>query len=157
GTYGGQIAITSASMVGPTKTFTIPVNLTVNPNVTVTVTPASLSFTQIPGALTAQQTLTLASTGGTASYTATVTQITGGDWLDINPASGAANGTITVTVKPNPLSPSTTPYQARINLAFPNSATAPITVPVSLTVQSSQGITLTPQSLTFALQAGGTP
>src|SRR5262249_20228347 len=132
------------------------INLTVNPNVTVTVTPTSLSFAQVQGgSVPATQALTLASVGGTAAFTATVTQVTGGDWLDVTPTSGSANRDLTVSVKANSLPVSSTPYTARITLAFPNSATQPITVPVSLTVVNAQNLTLTPQSLSFAYQSGG--
>jgi len=159
GTYGGQIVVTSPSFPGaiPNQQFVMPVTLTVNPAITVSVNPASLTFTETQGGNTpANQTLTLRSIGGTASFTAQITQITGGDWLDVNPKSGdATNRDLTVSIKANTLPASATPYSAQIVLAFQNSSTAPITVPVSLLVQAPQTIALSPTALNFSYQVGG--
>jgi trimeric autotransporter adhesin len=160
GTYGGQVSIFAPSLPGdlPNKTFVLPVTLTVNPAVTVKVNPASLTFTQSQGgSLPPNQSLTLSSAGGTASYTATVTPITGGDWLAVSPASGSANRDITVSIKANTLPASATPYTAQISLAFQNSSTPPVIVPVSLTVTGPRAISATPQSLTFAAQGNIAP
>ncbi len=157
GTYTGQISISSSSLPSslPNQTFVLPVSITVNPAITVSVAPPALSFTQTQGASVPKiQSLTLTSLGGTASYTATVTQITGGDWLEVNPVSGNANSDLTVSIKPNALPANTTPYTAQIVLAFQNSATPPITVPVSLTVLTAQNLTIAPQNLSFNFQVG---
>lgn len=157
GVYGGQILISSPSLSAlPNGQFALPVTLTVNPNVTVTVTPTSLSFTESQGGATpSNQSLTLNSTGGTASFTATVNQVTGGSWLNVSPTSGTAIGPLTVSIQSNSLPASSTPYTAQIVLAFPNSSTPSITVPVSLTVTSSSAITVSQQSLSFSYQSGG--
>jgi len=160
GVYGGQILISSSSFPSALANgqFVLPVTLTVNPNVSVTVTPTSLAFTEAQGgASPANQSLTLASTGGTATFTASVTQITGGAWLDVNPKSGNAVGPLTVSIKANSLPASATPYTAQIALAFQGSSTPPITVPVSLTVTGPVTITVSPQSLSFTASAGGSP
>src|SRR5262249_7465930 len=91
----------------------------------------------------------------TATYTATVTSITGGDWLDVNPKSGNASRDLTVSIKANSLPSSATPYTAQITLAFQNSSTPPITIPVSLTVTPPQIIAVSPQTLSFTVSAGG--
>jgi uncharacterized protein (TIGR03437 family) len=159
GTYGGQIVITSPSFPAalPNSQYVFPVTLTVNPAITVSVNPTSLTFTETQGgASPANQTLTLRSVGGSASFTATITQITGGDWLDVNPKSGdAVNRDLTVSIKPNSLPANATPYSAQIVLAFQNSSTAPITIPVSLLVRAAQNVTVTPASLNFTYQVGG--
>ena len=157
GTYTGQVSISSPSLPTalPGQTFVLPVTVTVNPSITVGVAPPALSFTQTQGAAVPKtQSLTLTSAGGTASYTATISQITGGDWLDVNPSSGNANGDVTVGVKPNFLPANTTAYTAQIVLAFQNSATPPITVPVSLMVIAPLNLTLSPSSLSFNYQIG---
>jgi trimeric autotransporter adhesin len=158
GVYGGQILISSSSLPSglPNGEFVLPVTLTVNPNVSVTVSPAALSFTESQGgSAPANQSITLTSGGGTASYTATVTQVTGGAWLDVNPKSGNAVGQLTVSVQANSLPASSTAYMAQITLAFQNSSTPPITIPVSLMVTNPVTITAAPQSLSFGYQAGG--
>ncbi len=157
GTYTGQVSISSPSLPSalPGQTFVLPVTVTVNPSITVSATPPALSFTQTQGAsVPKSQAVTLTSAGGTASYTATILQITGGDWLDVNPTSGNANGDVTVSIKPNSLPVNATPYTAQIVLAFQNSATPPITVPVSLTVIAAQNLAISTQTLSFNYQLG---
>ncbi len=157
GQYSGTVTISSPSL-GSTQ-VTLPVTLTVTSNVTVTLTPASLSFTESQGGPAAAaglpaQTLTLASSGGTASFTAAVSSITGGsNWVQMVPTSGPATGAIQVSVLPNSLPQGT--YTAQILVSFVNAATTPITVPVVLTVTPPQTLSVSPTSLGFAYQLAG--
>ncbi len=157
GQYSGTISITSPSL-GST-TLMIPVTLTVTSNVNVTLTPSSLSFTEAQGGPAATaglpaQTLTFASSGGLATFTAGIASITGGsNWLQIAPISGQANGVIQVSVLPNALSQGS--YTAQVLVSFQNAATAPITVPVVLTVTPPQTLSVPAAPLSFAYQIGG--
>jgi uncharacterized protein (TIGR03437 family) len=163
GRYNGSITISSASL--PSGSVTIPYTLTVNPPVSVTVTPSgSLAFTQPQGGpVPLAQVLTLTSSGGSANFIATVTQGTSGPWLQINSANTASgtinpSGTISVSINPtvaNALAASATPYTSQINLAFPNSSTPTVTINVNLTV-TQQTILVAPQTLTFSYQLGAT-
>jgi uncharacterized protein (TIGR03437 family) len=156
GQYSGSIFINSASL-GSTQ-LTIPVSLTVTSNVTVSISPTSLTFTEAQGGSAAAaglsaQTLFFTSSGGTATFTASIASITGGsNWLQISPTSGQATGGIQVSVLPNSLSQGT--YTAQILVAFQGSATAPITVPVTLNVTGPQTVSATPTSLSFSYPFG---
>ncbi len=129
--------------------------MTVTSNVTVTVSPASLTFNEAQsGPTPASQALTLTSTGGTATYTATIGSITGGNWLQISPTSGQANGAVQVVILGNTLSPGD--YPAQILFNFQGAATQSATVNVTLHVTTPQSITLSTTSLSFAYQLTGT-
>ena len=159
GTYVGQITISSTSLPSglTNQAFVIPITLTITSSTVVTVSPTSLNFTQVQGGtLPAAQTLALSTTAGAAAtFTASVNQITGGDWLELLPTSGAANQTLTVRVKTNSLPANATAYTAQIVLAFQNAGTAPITIPVSLSVLTPQAVlTLSPTSISFNATAG---
>lgn len=155
GVYTGSITINAVNAANlPSGPLTIPVVLTVTQNATVTVTPSSLTFTQIQGGTPpASQQITLAATGNT-TYTASVTPITGGNWLQITPASGNLVGntaTIAASVAQNSLSPGT--YTSTISLYFPTTASS-ASVTVTLTVTAAQSVTASPTSLSFAYQLG---
>jgi uncharacterized protein (TIGR03437 family) len=158
--YAATITITSQSL--PSSFIQIPYSLTVNPNITVAVTPTGpLSFTQPQGGPIPQaQTLTLTTTGGSSNFTASITPVTGGNWLTVSSASGTVNssGTLIVSVNPsvsNLLSANPNPYTSKITLAFPGSASPPLTITVSLTVTQAQTFSVQPASVTFTYQSGG--
>jgi uncharacterized protein (TIGR03437 family) len=150
GTYTGTVVITSNSW--GFSQFTIPVSLTVTTITTVSVTPASLSFTEAQGGSPpAAQTLTLSSMPGPATYTAAITYLEGANWLQISSNSGNANSSVQVSVAANTLSQGS--YQAQISFAFQDAATASATVNVVLNVTA---VTASPSSLSFTYQIGGT-
>lgn len=156
GTYTGSITISAQDGANlPSGALTIPVVLTVSANITVSVSPTSLAFTQFQGAATppASQAVTLTATGGNTTFTASVSPVTGGTWLQVSPLSGTASGTLTASVLQNSLSPGT--YTSNIVLTFQNSATPTVTLPVSLVVTAAQTVTVAPTSLNFAYQLGG--
>jgi len=157
GVYTGTVTITSPSLPAG-ATISIPITLTVLPNVTISVAPASLTFAQPQGGPLPQSQnlkLTASPTGSGAQYQATVTQISGGDWLGVSPTGGSADGaTITATVKPNTLVQGT--YMAQINLTFLNAATPSATVTATINVGPAQSVTVSSTALTFSSQIGGT-
>ena len=156
GVYTGSITISAQTSSNlPSGALTIPVVLTVSANITVSVSPTSLAFTQFQGAATppASQAVTLTATGGNTTFTASVSPVTGGTWLQVSPLSGTASGTLTASVLQNSLSPGT--YTSNIVLTFQNSATPTVTLPVSLVVTAAQTVTVAPTSLNFAYQLGG--
>lgn len=159
GTYTGSITINAATNTNlPSGALTIPVVLTVSANTTVTVSPTSLAFSQSQNATTlpAAQTISLTATGGSTTFTASVAPVTGGTWLQVTPLSGTATataGTISASVLQNSLSPGT--YTSNIVLTFQNAATPTVTVPVSLVVTTAQTVAVTPTSLSFSYQLGG--
>jgi uncharacterized protein (TIGR03437 family) len=156
GVYNGSITIhatNSASL--PSGDLTIPVVLTVAAATTVSVSPASLSFTQAQGATPpASQTVALTAAGGTTTFTATASTVIG-NWLQITPLSGTASATtstITASILQNTLSPGT--YTGNITLTFQNSATPNATIPVTLLVTASQTVVVSSTTLGFNYQLG---
>jgi uncharacterized protein (TIGR03437 family) len=153
GTYSGSITISSTTI--PAFQFTVPVTLTVTSNVSVTVSPTSLSFNQAQGGpLPASQMLTLTSTGGSANFTSSIQYSQGNGWLQIAPTNGSASGPIQVSILANTLSQGQ--YTAQIVLSLVGASTSSLTIPVTLTVGPSQTLTASPASLNFSYQITGT-
>jgi uncharacterized protein (TIGR03437 family) len=155
GIYTGSITISSTTI--PNSPLTVPVTLTITSNVSVTVSPMLLTFSQAQGGpLPPSQTLTLASTGGTASFTSSIQYNTGANWLKISPSSGTASGPMQVSVQTNSLSQGT--YTANIVLTLVGASTSSLTIPVTLNVGPAQTLTASPSSLGFSYQlTGATP
>jgi len=154
GLYSGAVTISSPSLAAP---VVIPITLTINQNVTVTISPNSLAFTQVQnGAAPAAQTLTVSGSTAGATFSASVNPITGGNWLTVSPASGGIPGKITATVNANQLVAQT--YTAQILVSYQNASSPPVTIPVSLTVTSpppGTTFSVNTQPLTFNYQIGG--
>ncbi len=152
GGFSGNLVITSDSL--PDGSLTIPITLSVA-SASATVSPTSLSFSQNQGGpAPAAKTLTLSSSTGTGVFTSTVTPITGGSWITVSPNTGQANGTVQVSVLPNSLPQGD--YQAQILFTFPNTASASITVSVTLHVAAPlRTVSVSLQSLNFSYQIGG--
>ena len=152
GVYNGTIQISSSTI--PNYQLTVPVTLTLTSNVSVAVSPTSLTFAEAQGGpLPAAQTLTLASTGGTASFTSSIQYSTGNNWLQISPASGSASGPIQVSIAANTLSQGQ--YTAQILLTLVGASQPSLTIPVTLNVGPAQTVTASVSSLNFAYQING--
>ncbi len=153
GTYSGQISIASPSLA---TNFIIPVTLNVLPEISVQVTPQSLTFSQAQGGSpSAPQNISLVSNGGAgATFDASISQISGGDWLLLDRTSGAASGDISVSIKSNNLPIGS--YTSRILFTFTNAVTLPIQVTVTLNVVNAQTISSSVSQLVFTYDRGGT-
>ena len=104
----------------------------------VTLTPASLSFTwQSPGAPPAPQTLTISSIT-TITYSTSVSTANGVNWLSITPPSGTTNASHTVSVDPTGLTPGT--YPGTITITYVGGSAL---VRVSLTVLGGATMAIT--------------
>ncbi len=153
-TYSGSITISSPTL--PSGPVTIPVTLTINPSVTVTISGnGTLNFTQaLGGPVPTSQGVTLTSSGSGASFQASVPSTAACSWLKVTPTSGAANGAVTFIPQANSLPLNT--YTCPVTFSFLGSATAPITVTAILTVTAAQTVSVSTPSLTFTYQIGGT-
>ena len=154
GSYQGSITISSTNLPIP---VTLNITLLINANVTLTVTPQSLTFTQFQGSTNQMsQTLSFHSSGGDANFIATAATDFGGTWLSVNPTSGNTSiGTLTVSAGSTVL-PSNS-YTGHITITFQGAITSSITIPVTLTISSPQTVSVTPnQPLSFTFQIGGT-
>jgi uncharacterized protein (TIGR03437 family) len=137
----------------------VNVTLTVgSPPPTITVSPASLSFTYttsqpIAGNSALSSTFILSNTG---SATAATLSVTGASWLKITPTgniqlAGLFNS-ITVSVDPTGLAPKT--YTANIQVKSAQAANPSFTVPVTLSVVAAAPSILTTWPLGLIQQSG---
>ena len=128
GTYNGIVTVTSGGATG--SPATIPVEFTVEPPPTLSVSPASLSFSGYTGAPNpAAKTVSVTNTGGgTLSYTAS----DNASWLAVTPASGTAPGTLSVSVNTAGLAQGT--YNGAVTVTASGAGGSPATIPVSFSV-----------------------
>lgn len=121
----------------------------------VTPSPTSWSPTGIAGSATA---LTQAVTFSASAPVSYLTSTSGGAWLAVSPTSGNSSGAgyvgagITITANPSGLVAGT--YGGTVTLA--NGGTTIATIPVNLTLGAASTVTVTPPSLTYSYQLGGT-
>jgi BACON domain-containing protein len=112
------------------------------------VSPASLAFSfQQGGAPPSPQTLSV-TYRRTVSFTVSTS---GAAWLSVSPTSGSTPGSITVSVNPGNLAAGT--YNASVLVS---SRAGSVTVPVALKVTSATKLVVSPTSLAFGYQQGGT-
>ena len=135
-----------AQLTSPTS---VPV-LSVNP--AIGASPTSLSFTaQQGGGNPTAKTVTISNTGsGTLSWSASDSTT----WLSLGPTSGTGNGAVTASVATGTLAAGS--YSGTITLSA--TGTAPVTVPVALTITGAPippAIGVSPTSLSFTAQQGG--
>jgi len=161
GTYFGTIAI-AATGPGGAAVADSPITIQVTFQVTagtMTVSPASLSFTQTSaGSPPAAQTISVSSSAQALSYsvTAAVTTTSGSvNWLTATPTSGATPGSVSVTVDGSKLPAGVYNGAVTITATTPSTGGSPATIPVTLTVLAGT-ISATPTSLTFGQVVGGT-
>jgi uncharacterized protein (TIGR03437 family) len=141
GTYTGTVTITAAGASGSPITYAVTLNV-VTP-VTITATPATLSFAAIlNGTAPAAQSVQVAATGpagaavATFPFAATVTTTAGGTWLSVTPTSGTVPGAISVSVSPVGLAAGA--YTGTVTIASTNqNGATSATVTVSLVVTAA--------------------
>ncbi len=152
GLYNGTITITFTS--GGYAPLTIPVTLNLGNAPTGSLTPNQLNFSfQTGGANPPAQFLTVSTlNGASATFTATGTSSTGANWLNVAPASGTGPGVVAVSVNPGSLTAGT--YTGNVNVQLAGS-TNPISVPVTLIVNSNPVLRVNPTAAQFNYQIGG--
>jgi hypothetical protein len=153
GTYSGTVTVTATGTVANSPQ-TIPVTLNITSSSSLTVAPASLSFTQLPngpapGAQTLNVTSSGANTGSQITFAASTTYNQGQGWLTVAPTNATTPGSLTVTANGAGLGAGT--YTAQILLSSPGVTSQ--TVNVTLTVGASGGLS-SAGSLTHLAVAG---
>jgi trimeric autotransporter adhesin len=168
GTYQGSIAINAG-----TTSLAVPVTLTVsNPGGSLTIQPATLTFTGSVGAtVPAPQTVTVVSAGSPVAFSTTASTVDQGNWLTVTPATGITPASLKVAVAPAGLpagqymgaitiTPSDTSLNKQvINLSLTLSgtgsggATAPIVVSI-MNAASMQPNTIAPGEIVFIWGTG---
>ena len=156
GTYNSKISITSAGAAN--SPLSVPVQLLITnppPPDNLVATPTSLSFAYVIGsAAPASQTFQI-----TASPDLSVTSATdGAAWVSVSPGSGTTPQVFTVSVNTTGLAAGT--YKSEISITSTGAANSPLGVPVQLVItnpNTGTQFTISPGSLEFNYQIGGTP
>ncbi len=131
GNYQGTVTISSPGAAG--SPVAIPVALTVTSAQTITVAPASLSFSyQSGGPAPAAQNLQITTAGSPLPFAASAATVSGGNWLKLTPANGNTPGTVAVSVDPTGLAPGN--YTGTVSIAAQGASNSPQTVSVALAV-----------------------
>ena len=148
GTYMATVIVTSTGASNSPQS--IAVTFVVSPSLTITATPASLSFAYvINGATPAVQQVNV-----TAPQRVTIsTSAANSSWLAVTNSSSATPDTLTVSV--NPASLSAGNYSATISISGDGASNSPIIVPVALVVSSQPTLAASPSTLTFTAPSGG--
>jgi uncharacterized protein (TIGR03437 family) len=141
GTYTGTVTITAPGASGSPITYAVTLNV-VTP-VTITATPAALTFAAVLNATApAAQSVQVGATGSNGAtvaafpITTSVTTTAGGTWLSVTPTSGTDPGAISVSVNPVGLAAGAYTGTVTISSTNQNGAT-PATVTVSLVVTAA--------------------
>jgi hypothetical protein len=153
GTYSGTVSVASTAAANSPQRVSVSFTITAPPNPNLILSPASLSFNYQSGGTTpAAQNVAVTSSGAALSYSATASAA----WLMATPAAGSTPGTLSVSVNPSGLAVGS--YNGTVSVAATGAANSPQQVSVSLTVTApaAPNLTLSPASLTFNYQAGGT-
>jgi len=130
GQYTGTVTITAPTASG--SPISIPVTLNVVTPQTITVTPATLTYSYTVGtsAVPVPQAVQVATTGSSIPLSVTATTKDGANWLSVTPTSGATPAILSVSVTPQILTAGT--YTGTVTINSPNATAA--TVSVTLTV-----------------------
>jgi uncharacterized protein (TIGR03437 family) len=159
GTYTGSVIVTATGAGGAAvanSPVTIPVTLTVTAGA-LSVSPTTLSFSQVAGGTSPAQTVQVLSSGQALSYTAVAANTGSINWLSVTPASGTTNSSLSVTVDGSKLTPGLYSGQITVTASGPNGtpiAGSPATVQVTLAVTAGT-ISAAPTALTFTQAVGG--
>ncbi len=156
GTYAGSITITaSGAQPVANSPIQIPVTLTVASG-SLVVPVNALTFTHPQGGTAAAQTVQISQSNAPLNFTASASTASGGNWLTVTPGSGTTPATLSIAVI------ATTPplpqgiYQGSVTIVSPGASNSPQVIPVTLNVTTPQTIAVTPATLAFSFQVGGT-
>jgi uncharacterized protein (TIGR03437 family) len=159
--YTSNLTISAVNPQGQTSTATIQVTLNYTTGVSLTATPASLTFTQVANAAApAPQSVNIGASGTTGAnlpFSATVSTLNGVNWLSVSPAAGTAPGTVSVGITATAATLPAGTYSGSVVIfgmgaANPNGT---LTIPVTLTVNAAPTLTANPVGLTFTGSAAG--
>jgi len=151
GTYNGTVTVTATGASNSPQTIAVTFNVT-SSTPSLTLSPTTLTFSyQTGGTTPASQNVSVTSSGSVLNYTVT----TSAAWLTTSPTSGTTPGTVSVGVNTSGLGAGT--YNGNVTVTASGASNSPRTVAVTLNITSSTpNLTLSPTTLSFAYQVGGT-
>jgi uncharacterized protein (TIGR03437 family) len=152
GEYHGSITVIAQG--ASTPAFIVPVTLTIGAGPLLTVSGSLSPFNyELGGAAPAGQTIAVGSTSTPLKFTVTTSTSDGGEWLMAGPLSGVTPASLLVGINTGDLKPGT--YSGTISVSSSDAVNESQTVHVSLTVTGAQAVDVSPGSLYFAYQIGG--
>ena len=156
GTHKGAITITDSNASNSPQTIGVTLNIAKQQPPAIWVSPSSLTFSaQEGGSNPSAQSIKIKNSGDqTLNYSLS----DDANWLSVSPTTGSSSGgenTHTVSVNISGLSVGT--YNGTITITDSNASNNPQTVSVSLKISEQQPpeIWVSPSSLTFSAQEGG--
>lgn len=141
---------------GPT--FTVPVNVTAS---SISVFPGSINLGNYQAGSTvypSSQTLTVSGVGGQPAGNFTLSKGPADTWYTAAAFGTPLSGIVVSfnSAAAASLTPSSTPLQGTLTITPGGSNPVPVTVPIQLSVSASPQVTVSPTSLNFNWQSGGT-
>ncbi len=131
------------------QTFTVTQSAALS-SLNTTAGPLAFSY-QTGGATPPAQTINAFSSGSPLNFTATAAS--SGNWLFVSPANRVTSAALSVFVNPSGLAAGT--YDGSVTVSSPQSVNGSQTEPVTLTVSGGPVVTVTPNTLAFSYQLGG--
>jgi len=154
GVYSGDVIVAATGAGNSAQIVTVSVTVIDPAAPQLTAAPSSLTFNYALGGTTpAAQSVSIGSSGAALSYTASAS---GGTWLAVTPTSGTTVGSVSVSV--NTMGLAAGIYTASVSIAAAGAGNTPLIVPVSLNITgaSLSNLTVSPLTLSFTYQIGGT-
>jgi hypothetical protein len=143
GTYTGKVTLSSGG--AGNSPVVIPVTLVVTSAITLTASPASLSFNyEAPSASPASQQIRITSSGAQTVFSSSIAA--GAPWLAVS-GDTVTPGALTVSVNPAGLAPGD--YAGTVVIQSDAAANNPLEIPVSLHVTAQTSLNAVPQILRF--------
>ena len=146
GTYSGVVEIRPVGLA-PVK---VPVTMVVTSNISIGVSPASISFVTPAGTTPGPQVVSVTSQGGPAPFS--VTALSTFNWLSVSPSSGTTPAQLIVSASAAGLPPAT--YDGAITISSSLASNPAFSIPASMVVGPAQSLDVGPLSLAFNSLAG---
>lgn len=153
GTYTGTVILTSPNAANASQAVEASFTVTAATLPTLTLLPATLSFTAHAGEVSqGSQIITINSGGAPIHYSASTASAS---WLHATPASGSSPGSLNISVAPAGLAAGT--YTGSVTVDADGVANSPQAIFVTLTISSKPlpKLAMNPTSMSFTAQAGG--
>ena len=151
-TYNGTIVVTSPG--AGNSPATINVHFRVDPG-TLSAPTTTLTFTQVAGgAVPASQSISVTGTPAALSFTVTSSTLNGVNWLRATPATGTTPATVQVLADGTVLGVGQ--YTGTVTIASTGASGSPIAIGVILNVVPPAVLAVSPANLSFAYIAGAT-
>ena len=155
GTYVENVTITSSGAGNSPQMFPVTLQVTSNPVLTATVPSLNFNF-QVGQATPQSQTFTVSSTGAPLDYQVSAVTTNCSGFLSAAPASGITYGNqnqVVVSVTTTGLTTSQV-CNGSISLTVPGSTNAPLVIPVTMNVSTTELLNVSPSAISMTTLVG---